>query len=244
MFLRETEACCCPEPALVCWQLTLSKVTPHAGNNMQQRKGHVHYRTHPCSNLPKEENIALPLKCRWKDMPVCWELTHQRSCFDWFSILAAVQLLKGHTVVCPRILVIQIKKAQEACSTEISVFSFSNNWPLLFLEIATYNKKTRNHPKRHIFQDVFPSQLSQLFCPESQIPYPMTLFHSPLHHETSQCQQPHHANDCERFRVCLWKNDWLNNDKGRKKFYEVTLTFPQKATSEGRKEGRQLDSIH
>lgn len=132
----------------------------------------------------------------------------------------------------------QNKQAQEACNTGISVFfpfTLSNNWSLLFLGIATYNKKTRNYLKLHIFQDVFPSQLCQLFCPESQIPYTVTLFHSHLRHESSQCQQPRHANDCKRFRVCLWKSDWLNNDKGRKKFYEVTLTFPQKATSEGRK---------
>lgn len=78
----------------------------------------------------------------------------------------------------------QNKQAQEACNTGISVFfpfTLSNNWSLLFLGIATYNKKTRNYLKLHIFQDVFASQLSQLFCPESQIPYTVRPFSTPTY---------------------------------------------------------------
>lgn len=138
----------------------------------------------------------------------------------------------------------QNKQAQVACNTGISIFfpfTLLNNWSTAISWNSNIQYKTRNYHKLHVFQDVFPSQISQPFSAESQIYYIMTLFHS--HPDTSQCQQPHLANDCKRFTLSL--KEWLAKQwKRQKNSVKWHSLSPQKATSEGRKEGRQLDLIH
>lgn len=103
--------CASPESDFLCWHLAFSKATPLAGNNTQEKKKRtIQTIDKPCSNFLNEENVVLLLKFRWWDTPVWWELTHQRSCFDWFSVLSAAQLLKGSPVVCHRISDIKISK--------------------------------------------------------------------------------------------------------------------------------------